>query len=170
MAPTIPQRMEIIKLGGNPAEQLIYDKDLVTTKQARQLRLDIEKAIQDYDARMDKLQDDFKALADKYKEEAQKKEEESEVAHEERVKEVTEKFQKDSEALRPPEDNYWLQDLAFDLLTVVAKLHGQERKMTRDNFDGAPWQPIKDFLARTLIELEISAGTLFLPPKLTDES
>lgn len=168
MAPVIPQRMEIIKLG---KEQLIWDKDLVTTKQVRQLRLDIEKAIQDYDARMDKLQDDFKSLADKYSEEAKKKDKESDTAHEKRLKELTEKFQKDSESLRPPEDNYWLQDLAFDLLTVFAKAHGsQERKVTKENFDEAPWGPIKEFLARTLIEMEIQTGTLFLPPKLSEEN
>lgn len=168
MAVKDQQRMEIIRLGGS--EQLIYDKDLVTSKQVRQLRVDIEKAIQDYDARMDKLQEDFKVLADKFSEDAKKKDKESDSAHEKRLKELTEKFQKDSETLRPPEDNYWLQDLAFDLLTVIAKLHGQERKMTRENFDGAPWNPIKEFLARTLIEMEISAGTLFLPPKLNEES
>lgn len=168
MAPTVPQRMEIIKLGGN--EQLTYDKDLVTSKQIRQLRLDIEKAIQDYDDRMDKMQKDFKDLVDKFSEEAKKKDKESESAHEKRVKALTEQFQKDSEAMRPPEDNYWLQDLAFDLLTVIARMHGQDRKITRDNFDGAPWNPIKEFLAKTLIEMEISAGTLFLPPRLNEEN
>ncbi len=168
MAPTVPQRMEVIKLGGN--EQLIYDKDLVTSKQIRQLRLDIEKAIREYDERMDKMQKDFKDLVDKFSEEAKKKDKESEASHEKRVKALTEQFQKDSEAMRPPEDNYWLQDLAFDLLTVIARMHGQDRKITRDNFDGAPWNPIKEFLAKTLIEMEISAGTLFLPPRLSEEN
>lgn len=170
MAPNIPQRMEVIKLGGNPAEQLIYDKDLVTTKQVRQLRLDIEKAINDYDAKLDKIQEDFKVLTEKYAEDVKQKDKESDAAHDKRVKELTEKYQKDAEALRPAEDNYWMQDLAFELLTVIAKMHGQERKITRENFDGAPWNPIKEFLAKTLIELEISAGTLFLPPKLKEEN
>ncbi len=169
-----PQRMMNIKLGGN--EQIVWDQDLITGAQTRAFRMDIEKAVEAYDERMDKIQADFKALADKFSAEAKKKDAETDEAHEKRLKKLTEKFQEESKAIRPPEDNYWLQDFAFDLLKVVARMVGQEHKVTRENFDGAPWKPIKTFLAKELLENEIGVtvenqaglARLFLPPQLND--
>lgn len=162
-----PQRIIEISLG---KEALRFDEDLLTNKQIRQFRLDIAKEVESYDNDMGKIQEDFQALVSKFQEESAKKDKEADKAYEKRLKELTDEFTAASEKLRPPEDTYWLQDLAFRLLKVVGRLQGQEHKVTKENFDDAPANPIKEKLAYLLIKHGCEAGTLFLPPKLSDES
>lgn len=161
------QRMIEIKLG---PEAIRFDEDALTNKQIRQFRLDISKEVDKYDEDMQAIQDKFQVLVNKFSEDAKKKDGEEDGAHEKRLKKLTDIFTKESEAIRPPEDNYWLQDLAFRLLKVVARYVGQEHKVIEANFDEAPWKPLKEALARILVTHECSAGTLFLPPKLSEEN
>lgn len=163
-----PQRMMIIKLG---AEQLVFDEDALTNKQIKQLRSDIDGEVGAYKSEMLKLEDEYVALTNKAKEDSQKREDESDEDHIERVKEISEKYNKDIEALGLPEnDSYWLQDLAFRLLKILARQQGQEHKITPENFEAAPWKPMKKALATLFIEHEMEAGKLFLPPKLNEEN
>jgi hypothetical protein len=162
-----PQNMITFPLG---TEQIIFDKDMLTNKQVRQLRMDIAKAVADYDQDMLDIQEKFNKLAETLAEESKKRDKETDKAHEKRVEVLTEQFKKDVEVIKLPEDSYWRQDLAFRILKVIARLGGQEHKVTQENFDAAPANPIRKKLAEFLINEEIDAGTLFLPPKLSEEA
>lgn len=160
------QRMVTINLG---AQQLIFDEDSLSNKIIKQFRVDVSKAVEDYDAKIIKIQDEFEVLATKYAEDMKKKDKETDKAYETRSAKLLEDFKAATDKLRPPEDNYWLQDLAFELLKVIGRLCNQEYKVTPENFEEAPWMPIKNTLARILLTHECPAGSLFLPPKLKEE-
>lgn len=164
----LPERMVVFKLGAN--EQIIFDEDLLTNKQIRQFRLDIANEVEAYMKDIDKYQDDFQKLAQAFAEDSKRKDKEKDAAYEKRVSEITAKFKEDAAALRGPDDSYWKQELAGRLLKVIARLCGQEHKITKEAMDDAPWEPMKKGLAKFLINHECDAGTHFLPPRLTEEA
>lgn len=168
MSNAFPQRMIRIPLGGS--EQILFDEDTLTNKNIRQFRLDISAAVAEYDDELKKMAQDFEALCDKYQESLKRKDKESDKAFETRTKEASEKFKEESKAVTPPEDNFWLHEVAFKILKVVARLGGQEQKVTREAFDGAPARIMKETIARLLVEHECPEGALFLPPKLKEEN
>lgn len=173
MAAQPPERMVIFKLGANEqgqTEQVIFDKDLLTQKQIRQFRLDIANEVEAYMKDIDKYQDDFQKLAQAFAEDSKKKEKESDKVYEKRVSELTEKFKEEAAKLRGPDDSYWKQELAARLLKVIARMAGQEHKVTPAALDGAPWEPMKRGLAEFLINQECDAGTHFLPPRLSEDA
>lgn len=168
MAQALPERMVVFKLGS--PEQIVFDEDLLTNKQIRQFRLDIANEVENYMKELDKYQEDFQKLAQSFAEDSRRKDNEEETAYEKRVTKLTNKFKEDAASLRGPDDAYWKQELAGRLLRVIARMCGQEHKITKESLDEAPWEPMKKGLAKFLINHECDAGVHFLPPRLTEEA
>jgi predicted phage gp36 major capsid-like protein len=163
----VNQRITKISLG---AEQLIFDNNAFTNKSVRQLRLDLEKCVADFQKEEDDRINEIQSSLEKFAEDCKKKEKESDKAHKDRVAKLTEELKEKTKA---PEDYYWLQELAFRLLKVLASVPGvnQVAKVTKENFDEAPWEPMKEELAKLLYTHGLEGvGSSFLPPKLTEDA
>lgn len=163
------QRITVIKLG---AEELRFDNNAFTNKTIRQMRVDIEKCVDQFRKDEDKRLSDFQAMLEKLSEDCKKKDKETDKAHEARVAKLTEEFNEKTKEMSP-EDSYWLHDLAFRVLKVIASLPtvNQAQKVTQANFDDAPWEPMRDAIAYLLFNHGMeSIGSSFLPPKLPEEN
>ena len=162
------QQIIEIKLGGN--EVIRFDEDVLTSKAVRQLRLDVQKVMDDYDKDITARQDKGAELGEALNKKLQRVEGESDQEFEERTKPLLDEYMVEMAKLTPDSDTYWLQDIAFGCLQLLADLSGQSYKLTRENFDGAPWMALKKKLAKLLLEYGCEVGTLFLPPRLSEEN
>jgi len=146
-------------------DRLVVNEDVITCAKARELREAIKKVSDRYDERVEKEQEAINEVVEAFASRLEREENETDIAYVKRTKPILKEREEAAKKVSSPDKESHLMELAFECLKEVAKLVGQEAKVTRENFDAASWSKTKLKLAKVLIVNECQMGMLFLPPK-----
>lgn len=157
-----------IQLG---SEKLSINPDVFTTTEVIKLRKDVLDLYEEYlnDAterqrKINKIVREYEPLMERQKDDDG---EFTETLDEldDRVQELLKERRAKIKALDMTDDDF--MEFAFKVLVIIAKVAGQDSKVTKDNFNNAKWSEIQKTLVKILGIHKIAVGELFEPSKST---